>query len=118
MPLSKEDLDVLVRKGYDIQEVTVESEEFPGLRELKNVERRCIFLKEDGESHSITFTCALYPDHPRGCKFYPLIFNQDKEKCVIDDEYCPHWEAFLDVLDEPRKCKELKEYLSKTLHLI
>ncbi len=114
MPLSLADLDEITAAGFDIDACTEPSREHRGLRVLKNVGGRCYFLREGKE-----FTCALYPRHPRGCKFYPLIYDAGTRRCILDKKYCPRWRSFVDEVKGSREhCDALVAYLTDGLHLI
>lgn len=79
---------------------------------LKNIDNHCIFFQPN------TNYCKIYPFRPTGCKFYPLIFNQEKNKCFIDDD-CPHKKLFF--THKPifqKKCKELRKWVSDELFTI
>ena len=83
--------------------------ETDGFLKLKNVDNHCIFLDPD------TKHCRIYLFRPTGCRFYPLIFNQEKNKCVIDDD-CPYKNKFY--VHKPllkKNCKELRKWVSNEL---
>jgi Fe-S-cluster containining protein len=78
MPLTKLDINRIMKLGYKISDFAVKSD--IGWR-LKNVDGRCFFL-EGGK-------CKIYRFRPCGCRFYPLIYCWDKHKIILDD-LCPH----------------------------
>jgi len=62
-----------------------------GLKVLRNKERKngdlvCFFLTDEG-------LCSIYDFRPKGCTFYPLIWDMKKHK-VISDDYCPYYKKF------------------------
>ncbi len=81
-----------------------------GYNKLKNIDGHCFFLNPD------TLECKIYPLRPEGCRYYPLVYNLDKEKCELDID-CPHKMLFY---SHPplfkSKCKALKKWV--TLNLI
>ena len=80
-----------------------------GFIKLKNIDNHCLFLDPD------TNHCKVYSFRPTGCKFYPLIFNQEKNRCVIDDE-CPYKKKFFKHKPILKKnCKELRKWVSNEL---
>ena len=83
MELSKQD----IKRIEDQNTLGLKRDDFcfktDGFFKLKNKDNHCIFLDPD------TNYCKIYLIRPTGCKFYPLIFNQEKNKCVIDDD-CPY----------------------------
>lgn len=78
MSLSVFDVTKILKRGYDHSDFTIQSD---GGRQLKNISGRCVFLSEDG--------CMIYPYRPEGCQLYPLIYDEELRKAVIDI-LCPH----------------------------
>jgi uncharacterized protein len=62
---------------------TVTSEGFKLLKNSK--EGRCVF--HDGTK------CTIYDNRPKGCKLYPIVFNEDSMSAVRDN-FCPFKEEF------------------------
>ncbi|MCF2138961.1 MAG: YkgJ family cysteine cluster protein [Candidatus Lokiarchaeota archaeon] len=54
---------------------------------LKNIDDHCVFYIPNEKK------CLIYPIRPMGCRFYPMIFDQSRNKCILDDE-CPHNRIF------------------------
>ncbi len=52
----------------------------------KSHEFQCFFLNENG-------LCSIYEIRPEGCKFYPVIWDFEEHKAILDD-YCPYCEEF------------------------
>lgn len=50
-----------------------------------NSERRCVF--HDGTQ------CTIYEDRPKGCKLYPIIFDETS-MTVVRDKLCPYRNEF------------------------
>ena len=83
MPLSALDIaEIVKRGGYDPSDFTIEAD---GVRQLKNIAGRCVFLSEDG--------CTIYPYRPEGCRIYPLIYDEARRKAVMDP-LCPYAAEF------------------------
>ena len=82
MPLSSFDIQKIVKRGYDLSDFTIKAD---GGRQLKNIAGRCAFLSEDG--------CTIYPDRPEGCRIYPLIYDEELRKAVVD-LLCPYASEF------------------------
>ncbi len=116
MLLSPADLERIAARGHDIAACTVPSRQHPHLREAKSVGNRCYFL--EGHGPGGPFWCSLYPDHPAGCKLYPLIYDADKGKPILDKKYCPHWKLFQGMADDPACRDELRRVLREELHVI
>ncbi len=77
--------------------------------QLKNINGHCYFFNEFSK------TCKIYEVRPQGCRFYPMIYDNDKKKCVNDVE-CPRTHLFYQNQHQFKNyCKELKEFLIKHL---
>ena len=116
MPLAQADLARIAARGHDIGACTVPSPQHPHLRELRSVGNRCYFLEGPGPGGP--FWCSLYPDHPAGCKLYPLIYDATSRKPILDKKYCPHWKAFQGMIDAKPCRDELVRVLRDELHVI
>ncbi|MHA1720651.1 MAG: YkgJ family cysteine cluster protein [Promethearchaeota archaeon] len=80
-----------------------------GFFKLRNVDNHCIFLNPDSN------LCKIYSYRPTGCKFYPLIFDQEKNKCIIDDD-CPYKNLFYKHKPIFKKnCHNLRKWISNEL---
>ena len=76
-----------------------------GHRTLKNKEindrLQCFFLDEHGE-------CTIYEIRPKGCQYYPIIWDMNIQEAVTDD-YCPHHQKFDDQI--PRIIESLQQLI-------
>jgi Fe-S-cluster containining protein len=79
MQLSEEDVKRIEKLGYSRDEFSIEVD---GVRVLKNVNGQCYFLK-DGK-------CSIYDHRPKGCRFYPVIYDVERGKATVHD-FCPLW---------------------------
>jgi hypothetical protein len=81
MLLSYQDIENLTRLGYDR---TFFVEERNGWLQLKNLQGLCVF--QTGGS------CRIYKDRPKGCTLYPVVYDNDDHRAILDQE-CPqkHW---------------------------
>lgn len=52
---------------------------------LKNKDGRCVF--HNGNK------CIIYDNRPEGCKLYPLIFDEENKKAIVDKD-CPYYKTF------------------------
>jgi Fe-S-cluster containining protein len=82
MPLSKKDIEQIKRLGFNYAYFVINKD---GWLQLKNYNGRCVF--NDGNQ------CSIYENRPEGCKLYPIIYDEDKN-CTILDEDCPHRDEF------------------------
>jgi len=82
MLLSNKDVERIQRLGYKLDYfVRIKK----GWLKLKNREERCVF--HDGK------ICLIYDNKPEGCKFYPIIFNEENNSAIIDED-CPYENDF------------------------
>ena len=78
MLLSRDDISHISSHGYDQNDFCFQNED--GFIQLKNVKGECFFLEDN--------KCGIYDIRPAGCQFYPIIFDLDENKAILDDE-CP-----------------------------
>lgn len=78
-----EDVERIIGLGYEEKFFAAKSQGFKVLR--NNREGMCVF--HDGTK------CTIYENRPKGCKLYPIIFNEDSMSAV-KDELCPYSEEF------------------------
>lgn len=80
MTVTKEDAERIDRQGYKREDYLVRKGD--GFCELRNIDGHCIFYDMD------TKMCKIYNDRPDGCRYYPVIYDMRKRKCVVDKD-CP-----------------------------
>ncbi len=78
MTLTEEEVKAIEALGFKIEEFIV-LEDFWLV--LRNIDKHCFFLK-DGK-------CSIYDVRPKGCRYYPLILDLEKDQIIIDND-CPH----------------------------
>ena len=84
MLLLNEDVKRIARLGYEEDFFARTNSE--GFKMLKNSsEGRCVF--HDGTK------CTIYSDRPKGCKLYPIVFNEDT-MAAVKDSLCPFRDEF------------------------
>ena len=84
MTLTREDVERIEILGYDRKDFLVRVE--GGFCELKNVDENCFFYEPE------TKVCRVYENRPEGCRHYPIIYDAQKRKCIIDKD-CPSKET-------------------------
>ncbi|MEJ2278251.1 MAG: hypothetical protein P8Y70_10965 [Candidatus Lokiarchaeota archaeon] len=58
-----------------------------------------------------TQKCEIYDYRPMGCRFYPLIYDNQDNKCIIEKD-CPYWKVFYkDNTTIQNICKKLKIFI-------
>jgi len=83
MMLLEEDVKRIVELGYAESYFVRLSD---GFKILKNSKAgRCVF--HDGKA------CTIYENRPKGCRLYPIIFDEDR-KLAVKDNLCPHRSEF------------------------
>jgi len=78
MLLQKEDIERIKGLGFDNSHFVVNRD---GWLQLKNYDGRCVF--NDGKK------CLIYEYRPEGCKLYPIIYDEGKNRSTLDED-CPH----------------------------
>ena len=103
MILSHKDIERLVEAGYSKNEFCYVDQE--GFHRLRNVDGNCFFLKEN--------KCLVYQLRPQGCRFYPIIFDLDSNKTILDSE-CP----LIDTISQSivsRFSSDLKKFINSII---
>ena len=112
MILSQQDIKVIIqnypkklkKKDFIFKNQT-------GFFQLKNSANHCLFL------NYITKKCTIYEYRPQGCRFYPLIYDFMKYKCIFDKD-CPRTHLFYQKREELKKnCYDLKQFLKTQLKI-
>jgi Fe-S-cluster containining protein len=88
MILSENDLSLILKHNNryaNRDDIAFKNAE--GLNQLKNIDGHCIFFNMTSK------LCDIYRNRPQGCRFYPLIYDPLRKKCVFDEE-CPHPKLF------------------------
>ena len=102
---SLKNLDINANLG---SEVYIKNEDF----QIKNYNNHCVFLDFS------TKKCKIYTYRPQGCRFYPLIYDFQKDKCTFDKD-CPRTHLFYQksrILNET--CKNLKDFIKNQLKIV
>ena len=100
MPLSNLDLERILKLGFELEYFAVKTD---GGWRLKNSSGRCVFLVEEG--------CGIYPHRPEGCRLYPLVYDENLKKAVIDP-LCPYGHLFRVQKNDTERLKTLLEKLT------
>ena len=78
-----------------------------GLFQLENTYGYCVFFDPT------TKLCNIYEIRPQGCRFYPLIYDSDKNSCVFDRD-CPRPELFYHNKNfQVKTCEKIVRFLEK-----
>ncbi|MFW9979621.1 MAG: YkgJ family cysteine cluster protein [Candidatus Thorarchaeota archaeon] len=84
MTLTKKDTERIERLGHTRDAFLIRSDD--GFCELRNIEGHCYFYSPD------TRLCNIYENRPDGCRYYPVIYDMKKRKCIVDKD-CPSRET-------------------------
>jgi Fe-S-cluster containining protein len=98
MPLTRSDVERLLKKGYNFQDFAVRENK---VTRLRNVKGYCSFLRNG--------RCIIYSIRPEGCKIYPLVYDEERGEGVFD-ELCPYREQFM---ASKKSIEELKKLVLK-----
>lgn len=112
MILSSEDIKLIKKNSIDnIREGDFVFKNNNEHFQLKNIEGHCIFFKNSSKK------CKIYKFRPQGCRFYPLIYDMNKKKCILDED-CPRTNLFYkNKQDLKISCQNLKIFLKKQLNM-
>ncbi|NWF95072.1 MAG: YkgJ family cysteine cluster protein [Candidatus Thorarchaeota archaeon] len=106
MTLTRTDARRIDALGYRCEDYMSRTED--GFCQLRNVDGHCYFYDPQ------TKTCKIYDSRPDGCRFYPVVYDVRKRRCVVDRD-CPSRTTM--TRDEVRrvchKVKALVEQLMK-----
>jgi hypothetical protein len=113
MFLSKSDIKLIFKKirlkNLNLKDFTIKNK--IGLYQLKNINEMCFFYNKNSKK------CSIYNFRPKGCRFYPLIYDIDKKNCVFDKD-CPKPNLFYENVNEIKKtCNKIKGFLRNELEL-
>ena len=99
MPLSRCDMKRILNLGYPLKDFAIKTRKEWG---LKNHSGRCVFLSDGG--------CKIYSNRPTGCQIYPLVYNEETRKAVVD-RLCPYGFEFNVRKVDVRKLRSLLKRL-------
>lgn len=94
MSLSRIDVARIREQGHRVRDF---AQGHGNRRTLRNVEGRCYFLREG--------VCTIYASRPAGCRLYPLVYDEARDRGVMDT-CCPHRDEFR-VEEEDREALRL-----------
>lgn len=83
MPLTEADARRLEGRGFGRDEFARTDD---GWLRLRNRNGQCVFLGPAG--------CTVHDDRPEGCRLYPLVWDADERRVVLDVETCPFTREF------------------------
>ncbi|OYT58566.1 zinc/iron-chelating domain-containing protein [Euryarchaeota archaeon ex4484_178] len=92
MMLTEEDVKRISSLGY--RNFYYEKD---GFLYLRNVNGKCVFLDENG-------LCKIYEHRPEGCRFYPFLYDPDRDEIILDED-CPYRDEF--TLENEENLKKL-----------
>jgi dCTP deaminase len=102
MPLTFEDIRRIRALGFEEKYFIKEVDSWFQLRNTED--GHCFFLHNG--------LCSIYPSRPQGCTFYPVVFDLDKGKIVLDTE-CPCRDEYDVPRDMHRRVRGLVDRLQR-----
>ena len=103
MTLTRTDAERIDSLGYQREDYLVRTDD--GFCQLRNVDGYCYFYD------SVSKLCRIYDARPEGCKYYPIIYDMQKRRCVVDRD-CPSRETM--TRQEIRKsCHKVKALVNR-----
>jgi len=104
MMLSEEDVKRIERLGLKRNEFSYEKD---GFLFLKNKDGFCVFYNKEQKR------CNIYPYRPLGCRFYPIIFDLEDQRVIVD-KLCHLWHTVTD--EELKRVKpRVKKFVRRLL---
>ncbi|MFX1313032.1 MAG: YkgJ family cysteine cluster protein [Promethearchaeota archaeon] len=112
MILTQQDIDLIIQNfPRKIKKKDFIFKNKNGFFQLKNSANHCVFFD------LLSKKCIIYEYRPQGCRFYPLIYDFIKNKCIFDID-CPRTHLFYQKNNElKKKCIDLKHYLRTQLKI-
>jgi uncharacterized protein len=101
MILTSKDIETIKKLGYTDGFFVSEKNRW---LQLKNNKGRCVF-------HNGTL-CTIYDDRPEGCVLYPIVFDKDHHKAILDSD-CPQKHCFPLTKDKSQQLNKLIQVLEK-----
>ena len=83
MVLTYQDVQTIEQLGYNTDFFVADLNNW---FQLKNTNGRCVF-------HNGTI-CVIYDHRPEGCRLYPVVFQKDDGKAILDND-CPQRHCFI-----------------------
>jgi len=96
--LTESDMDRIDALGHRREEYAFRTED--GFRQLRNVDGHCCFYNPERK------TCTVYEARPDGCRFYPIVYNLRRHRCIVDKD-CPSRET-VSKEEIGRVCREVR----------
>ncbi len=111
MILSENDINSIINSQKGLKKADFAQKNDEGFFQLINIDGHCYFFELDSK------TCKIYDNRPKGCQFYPLIFDLDENDCRFD-ETCPKPSLlYQDKGDLKRICIEIKKFIKEDLEI-
>jgi Fe-S-cluster containining protein len=103
MTLTRTDVKRIDGLGFQQKNYLVRTND--GFCQLRNIDGHCYFYDP------VSKLCAIYESRPEGCRYYPIVYDMRKRKCVVDKD-CPSRETM--TREEIRKsCHKVKALVNR-----
>jgi len=111
MLLSERDIRLIEEKILNITRDEFTQLNEKGIYQLKNKDNHCVFLDIKSK------LCNIYKIRPQGCRFYPIIYDNEKKVCIYDEE-CPRVSQFYLSHKKFKKiCNNIKKFIKRDLKI-
>ena len=112
MPLSESDIELIIANSLkNLKQEDFAKKKNEDYFQLKNINGHCFFLDDQSK------LCKIYATRPQGCRFYPIIFDFNRDQCVFDEE-CPRTDLFqLMGIEFKQNCNRIKQFIRDELKI-
>ena len=105
MTLTESDMERIDSLGHMRSEYVVRTKD--GFYQLRNLDDYCCFYDSEKK------TCRIYEQRPDGCRFYPIIYDARRHRCVVDKD-CPSRET-ITTEEINRACPEVRKLVKRLM---
>ena len=105
MTLTKSDIERLETVDHPKERFLIRTTD--GFYQLRNVDGHCYFY--DPEKR----TCIVYTSRPDGCRFYPIIYDARRHRCIVDKD-CPS-RATVSQQEIRKACRDIRVLVERLI---
>lgn len=105
MTLTESDMNRIDALGQSRDEYVVITDD--SFCQLKNLDGYCYFYDSKKQ------TCRVYEARPEGCRFYPIIYDVRRHRCIVDKD-CPSRDT-VSKEEISRVCNRVRELVERLM---
>ncbi|RDE12978.1 MAG: YkgJ family cysteine cluster protein [Candidatus Thorarchaeota archaeon] len=105
MTLTKSDIERLETVDHPKERFLIRTTD--GFYQLRNVDGHCYFY--DPEKR----ICIVYTSRPDGCRFYPIIYDARRHRCIVDKD-CPS-RATVSQQEIRKACRDIRVLVERLI---